>query len=180
MLRSNLLFIHVLGAMGAFAALGIEAMALAQLRRASDGGSARAAPAAIGAAQRVFGPSALLLVLSGLYLATVYWHWQGAWIGLGLIGLVSIGAVGGLMTGRSLNRLRKDIEASTSITSLVKVHPTLWTSLVIRAALLVVAVFLMTAKPGPVGSLAALGTALVAGLIVSRTGRRPDVALARR
>src|SRR5690348_10177843 len=93
MLRSNLPFIHVLGAMGAFAALGIEAMALAQLRRASDDGSARAALAAIGAAQRVFGPSALLLVLSGLYLATVYWHWQGAWIGLGLIGLVSIGAV---------------------------------------------------------------------------------------
>lgn len=178
MVRSNLLFIHVLSAMGVFAALGIEAFALAQLQRASDGGAARAALAAIGAAQRVFGPSALLLVLSGLYLATVYWHWHGVWIGLGLIGLISVGAVGGLITGRSLSRLRSDLDSPTSITSLVKVHATLRASLVIRAALIVAAVFLMTEKPGPVGSLAALGTALVAALIVSRTGRRADVALA--
>jgi hypothetical protein len=178
MLRSNLLFIHVVGAMGIFVALGMEALALAQLRRAADSAAARAALAALGAAQRVGGPSMLLLVLSGLYLATAYWRWEGAWIGLGFLGLVSIGAIGGLMTGRNVNRLRKGRETSATVTSLAEVAPTFWASFVIRAALLVAVVFLMTAKPGPVGSLAALGTAVAAGLIMSRTGRRADVALA--
>jgi hypothetical protein len=178
MLRSSLLFIHVIGAMGIFVALGMEALALAQLRRASDGAAARAALAALGAGQRVGGPSMLLVVLSGLYLATAYWRWQGAWIGLGFLGLVSIGAVGGLMTGRTVSRVRKSLETSGTITPLVEVRPTLWASFVIRAALLVAVVFLMTVKPGPVGSLAALGTAVAAGLIVSRTGgRRAEVAL---
>jgi hypothetical protein len=178
MLRSNLLFIHVVGAMGVFVALGIEALALVQLRRASNAAGARAALAALAASQRVAGPSFLLLLLSGLYLATAYWRWQGAWIGLGFVGLVSIGAIGGLMTGRNVSRLRKGLETSPTITSFVDLRPALWASFVIRAALLAAVVFLMTVKTGPVGSLAALGTAVAASLIVSRTGRRPAVALA--
>lgn len=171
MLRSNLLFIHVLGAMGVFVAVGIEVAALVQLRRVSDAGGARAALALLGAGQRVAGPSFLLILLSGLYLATAYWHWQGAWMGLGFLGLVFIGAAGGLMTGRSASRLRKGLETTGAMTSLVDVRPTLRASLVIRAGLLLAVIFLMTVKPGPGGSLAALGAALAAGLIASRTAR---------
>jgi hypothetical protein len=123
MLRSNLLFIHVASAMGMSVALGIEALALAQLRRASDSAAARAA------------------------------------------------------LGRNLSRLRNGLETSATIKSLAEVHPAFLASFTIRAALLIAVVFLMTAKPGPVGSLAVLGTAVAAGLIVSRTGRRRDVAL---
>ena len=178
MLRSSLLFIHVVGAMGIFLALGMEAQALAQLRRSSDSTAARAGLAALGAAQRVGGLSMLLLVLSGLYLATAYWRWQGAWIGLGFVGLVSIGAVGGLMTGRNVSRLRRDLD-SGSVTSLAEARPTLWASFVIRAALLVAVVFLMTVKPGPLGAVTALAIAVAVGLILSRTSRRGEVVLAR-
>jgi hypothetical protein len=177
MLRSILLFVHVVGAMGIFVALGMEALALAQLRRASDAAVSRAALVALGAGQRVGGPSTLLLLLSGLYLATAYWRWQGAWIGLGLLGLVSVGAVGGLMTGRSVRRLRKGLETSATLALLAEERQTLWASFVIRAALLVAVLFLMTVKPGPVGSLATLGTGVAAGLIVSRTGRHAQVVL---
>lgn len=173
MLRSYVLFIHVVSAMGIFVALGVEALALGQLRRASDGGALRATLTTLGAGQRVAGPSALLLLLSGLYLATAYWHWEGAWIGCGLLGMVSVGALGGLMTGRGVGRLRNSLDASTSA-SVGEVTQTLRTSLVVRAALLIAVVFLMTVKPGPVGSLAALGTAVAAGLIIG--ARRPVAA----
>jgi len=178
MIRSILLFLHVAGAMGVFVALGMEALALAQLRRASNGGATRAALAALGVGQRMAGPSGLLLVLSGLYLATAYWHWQGAWMGLGFLGMLSIGALGGIVTGRTVGRLRKDLEGSRASTS-VAVSPALWTSFALRAALLVAVLFLMTVKPGPLGSLAAIGTAVVVGLAVSRTSgsRRAAVAL---
>jgi hypothetical protein len=171
MLRSNLLFIHVVSAMGIFVALGMEALALAQLRRAADGVTARTTLAALGISQRVGGPSMLLLLLSGLYLATAYWRWEGGWIGVGFLGLVSIGAIGGLMTGRRISRLRKDVQNAGTYSSLVEAGPTLWTSFVLRAALLIGVVFLMTVKPGPVGSLASLGTALLAGILASATAR---------
>lgn len=171
MLRSYVLFIHVASAMGIFLALGVEASALAQLRRASDAGAVRATLTALGASQRVAGPGALLLLLSGVYLATAYWHWAGAWIGVGLLGLVSIGAVGGLMTGRTVGRLRNSLDSSSTITSLGEARQTLWTSLAVRVALLIAVVFLMTVRPGPVGSIAALGTAVAAGLIVGGAGR---------
>jgi hypothetical protein len=116
-------------------------------------------------------------VLSGIYLATAYWQWQGAWMGLGFVGMITIGAVGGIMTGRNAGRLRKDLDASRGSTASVTVPAVFWTSFAIRAALLVAVVFLMTVKPGPLGSLAALGLAVVTGLAVSRTGRRAEVAL---
>lgn len=179
MIRSILLFVHVAGAMGVFVALGMEALALAQLRRASNGGAVRAALGALGAGQRLMGPSGLLLVLSGIYLATAYWHWQGAWMGLGFLGMLAIGALGGIMTGRNVGRLRKELDASRASTSSLTVSPALWTSFAIRAALLVAVLYLMTVKPGPLGALAALGTALVVGLAVSRTtgSQRAEVAL---
>jgi len=177
MLRSILLFVHVAGAMGVFVALGMEALALAQLKRASNVAGARAGLAALGGSQRIVGPSGLLLVLSGIYLATAYWQWQGAWMGLGFVGMITIGAVGGIMTGRNAGRLRKDLDASRGSTASVTVPAVFWTSFAIRAALLVAVVFLMTVKPGPLGSLAALGLAVVTGLAVSRTGRRAEVAL---
>jgi hypothetical protein len=146
MLRYNLLFLHVAAAMGTFMALGIEALALTQLRRASSGDAEREALAAVGSSRRVSGVSMLVLLLTGLALAGRYWQWQGAWIGAGLVGLVAIGTIDRLMSGRHLR----------------------WTSFAIRTALLAGVIYVMTVKPGRVVSLGVLGAAVVVGLVVSR------------
>lgn len=172
MLRYNLLFIHIVSAMGVFTALGVEALALTQLRRASDGATAREALAALGSGQRGGGLSMLVLVLTGMSLATAYWRWQGAWIGLGFLGAIAIGAIGGLMTGRRVSRLRKGLGEGRLGTSLIDALPGLWTSFVMRATLLAGVVYLMTVKPEPVVSLGVLGSAVVAGLVVSRARPR--------
>jgi hypothetical protein len=148
MLRSNLLFVHVISAMGVFATLGMETLALMQIRRATDITAARTALGTLGAGQRVGGPSIVVLLLSGFYLATAFWHWKGAWIGLGFLGLVLIAAVGGLMTARTVGRLRKALETGGEIAAVQQAHPTLRTSFAARLTLLIAVVYLMTVKPG--------------------------------
>src|SRR5690242_9849931 len=96
-----LLFLHVTSAMGIVAGLGIEGLALVQLRAASTADEARAALANTRYVQRVAGSSLLAAVVTGIYLATVYWRWQGAWMGVAFMTIVAMALVGGLMTGRA-------------------------------------------------------------------------------
>lgn len=133
--------------MGTFAALGIEALALAHLRRAAGGRLARAALSDFRSALRLGGPSMLLLIVSGVWLATAYWHWQGAWMRMGLRGLVAVGAIGGLMTGRAVRRLSPDLNEPRFDAVLREVDPSLRRSFLIRTALLAAVVYLMTVKP---------------------------------
>lgn len=146
-LRANLLFLHVVSVLTIFAALGVEMLALAHLHRATGGAPARAALAGLGVARRIGGPAMLLLVASGFWLATAFWHWQGVWIRLGLIGIFLVGAVGALMTGRPVRRLRLQVDQPGFETSLRDADPALRRSFVIRTVLLVAVVYLMTVKP---------------------------------
>lgn len=180
MLRDNLLFIHVISAMGMFTALGIEALGLTLLRRASDGTTARGALTALGSSRRVGGLSLLMLLLTGLRLAAAYGRGGGAWIGLGLAGLIAIGAIGGLMTGRRVSRLQKIPGEGGMSTPVIEALPVLWTSFVLRAALLAGVVYLMTVKPRPIVSLGTLGAAIVVGLVLSRAGPRSEALQATR
>jgi len=134
--------------MSMVAALGMEAVALGLFRRATDTASTRAALAAMGATRPLAGFGALALALTGIILATRYWHWQGAWMGLGLLGLVAIGAVGGALTGRVVKRLQKDLGGGPNGSPPADVIPALRKSLIIRTALFIGIVFLMTVKPG--------------------------------
>lgn len=148
MLRSNLLFIHVLSAMAMFTMLGMEALGLTQVARATDLASARAALLSLRSRQRGAGLSLLVLFLSGAYLARVFWQWKGAWIGLGLLGLLLLATLGALVSGRTVGRLRAGLERGGDIASIQLSRPRLQRSLVLRLALLVAIVYLMTVKPG--------------------------------
>ena len=147
MLRVHLLFIHVASAMGLFAGLGIEGVALARLRRTTGGDLWRSAFADLGTARRVGEGAMPLLLVSGLWLATAYWHWQGAWMGLGFLGLILIGAGGALTTGRAVRRLRRMLDQPGFDALLREAGPALQRSFLIRTLLLAVVVYLMTVKP---------------------------------
>ena len=86
--------------------------------------------------RRLGGPATGLAVLTGVYMAIVSWRGQ-AWTGVALAALILMGVLGGT-TGRR--------------------------SLPIRWALVIGIAFLMTTKPGPAGSVAAVVVALVGGL----------------
>ncbi|MEP6622377.1 MAG: hypothetical protein ABJE47_23845 [bacterium] len=176
MLHYSLLFIHVAAAMAIFASLGMEAVALAQLRQATDEPATRASLTTFGWSQRTGGPGGLVLVLSGITLATMYWHWRGAWMGLGFLGMVTAMAVGGIMTRRALKRLPQANNGGRSGALPLDVVPALRQSFAIRVALLTGVVFLMTAKPEPPVALGALLLAAIIGLIVGRGSARAQSA----
>jgi len=148
MLRYITLFIHISAALGVFTALGIEFLALTQLRRAEGGAEAREALAGFRSSQRLAGPAMLLLLLTGLRLATAYWHWQGTWMPLGLAGMVTAGLIGGVLTGRRVRRLSRSLGDDGPGRPWSDDLAVLRTSFMMRAALLLGVVFLMTVKPG--------------------------------
>jgi hypothetical protein len=143
MTRSLLLFVHVGSAMGLVAALGIESVLLRQLQRSTDAPGLRVVMDDYRVVAPVGGASMLLLLVTGVYLATTYWGWKGAWISAGLFGLILLGAAGGVLTGRSLSGFRKAPEAVDKL----QLHTKLRTSWLLRAWIFAGIVFLMTTKP---------------------------------
>lgn len=148
MVRSNLLFLHVLSAMFLFAALGAEALALTQIRRAPDPAATRPLLGGLAWGRRLGTISMAVMLLSGLYLATTFWHWKGRWMGLGFLGLLAIAAVSRMVTGRIVDRLRTTVEGGGPIDAVRQSHATLRSALVVRLGLLIAVAYLMTTKPG--------------------------------
>lgn len=156
MVHLLLLFLHVSSAMGIVAGLGIEGATLVQLRAARDAGEARAALGSTRYVQRLMGLSMLTAIVTGIYLATAYWGWRGAWMGVAMLTIVAMALVGGLMTGRSTLRLMRAAGERFSAAELIAVQGRLSMSYVIRLGLFLGIVFLMTTKPasGPIALLA--------------------------
>ena len=117
------LFLHVVGAFGLVAALAIESV--------SSGGP-----------RRLGGPTAGLVVLTGIYMSIVRWRGQ-AWTTIALAALILIAVLGAVSAKR--------VKFAT-------------VSLRLRWALVTGIAFLMTVKPGPAGAIAAIVLAVVVGL----------------
>lgn len=81
-------FLHVVGALGVFAAMGLEWTGLANVRRASTAAQAREWARLLRKVRMLEGPAGLTILATGIYLST---RWgEQPWIGLGLLGLISI------------------------------------------------------------------------------------------
>jgi len=146
-----LIFIHVLGAVGLFVAIGIEAVSLGRLRRAETLADARVWLGQLKLPGRL-GPIGMLTALaSGAWMMKVSWGYQ-AWIAGAIVALVGMIVVGLVVTMPRLRRLRvalraetgpvlsDGIRAVTSSTALVM-------SVQLRIALGVGILGLMTMKP---------------------------------
>lgn len=53
----------------------------------------------------------LFALATGIDLATVYWQWRGACMGMAFVAVIALALVGGLMTGRPARRLRQPAQA---------------------------------------------------------------------
>lgn len=177
MLRLVLLFLHVTSAMGIVAGFGIEALMLLQLRAARTPGAARVALVNSRYVQRVTGVSLLAALVTGIYLATAYWQWQGAWMGVAFLAIILVALVGGLMTGRPTSRVLRSESDALGSAELEAVQGRLSLSYAIRLGLFLGIVFLMTTKPAA-GPTALLVVAIAAALgflvgLPTRRVRRP-------
>lgn len=184
-LYAAVVFLHIVGALGLFAAAGLEWASLLNLRRATTAGQAREWARLLAGVRRVGGPAILTLLASGIYLMATRWG-QQAWIAAGVAGLVLMAVLGGVLTGRRSGAIMRALgEADGALSAELAGRlrdPVLVISAWLRTALALGIVFVMSTKPGATGALAAMGVALVLGLAVgfsvSSRGRAGEPAAA--
>jgi hypothetical protein len=177
-LYSAALFLHIVGALGLFAALALEWAGLTNLRRVRSVGQFRDWAGLLQGLRRIGGPSGLTLTITGVYLTVARWGSQ-PWIILGLIGLVLVAVMGAVVTGRRLGSIAKDLADEVELSPALRRRiqdPVLLLSAWLRTGIGLGTVALMSAKPGLAGSLIILGGAgflgLAAGLAAGGRGRR--------
>jgi hypothetical protein len=169
-LYSIALFLHIVGSLGLFVALGLEWTSLVSLRRASTSEQAREWLGVLGGTRRLGPASLAAILLSGFYMMAVTWGWVG-WIVVALAAIVLIAVVGATLTGLRIGAVGRAAAAESGPLSPAlrqRLHdPLLWTSVQTRTAIALGIVFLMTVKPDLTGALVTIGIAVVLGLVSS-------------
>ncbi len=162
------LFVHVVGAVLLFAAVTVEGLAIRLLRQAMTGLES-IAPMAMFRVNRVIGPlSALGILVPGLYM-TAFRGWA-PWIVVGLATwalILVLGAVNGIRTlafGRRLPTDGGPISADLQARLRDPIAVVSWWT---RAGMALGIVFLMTVKPGVVGTVAAIVVGAAAGMAIA-------------
>ena len=172
---SIVLFIHVLSAIALFIGLALEGVILFRLRAARGLEQSRFFVRASRRLGVIYGPAFAGILFGGIYLASQLGS-HAAWIPLALGATILILLVGGLVTGRTMSRLNKalsqDAASFESISVQIK-SKSLVLSYGFRAGLAVGIVFLMSATPSLIPSVAALVVASLAGVLLA-TSVRPN------
>jgi hypothetical protein len=170
------LFLHIVGALGFFAVLGLEWMSLRQLRRSTTVEQVRewlGISTSVGRAAMI---SMLLLFASGVYMTATVWGGV-AWVLVTLATLVILGVIATRLIGGRMTAIRESIAKETGSLSAALYqrlhHPALWIAIQIRVSIALGIVFLMTIKPDLVGSIITIAVAAVFGLISALPSLNP-------
>jgi len=177
------LFVHVIGAIGYFLGMGILLFILLGLRRAQRVEHVRALIHLNELSAPVSAASAVLLLVTGLYLALTAWSLLTSWILVALISLLLMVPTSAALIAPRRSAIVKQLAREApggELSEALERHiddPVLATVCTTVAALLLGLVFLMTTKPNLVGSLIVMVVALLlglaAGVLVSRMRRAP-------
>lgn len=167
---SIILFLHIVGALGLFAALALEVISLLYLQRANRVEPVREWLNASRWLDRLGPISMGLLLLSGFHMMATTWGGV-AWIGVTLGAMVLFVIVGIALTRSRLAALNRAMVTESGALSPAlrrQLHdPFLWASIKLRVALGLGIVFLMTIKPDLGGSLLVIGVAIILGLVAT-------------
>lgn len=173
MLYSVALFIHVLGAIGFFVALGILYVCVVGVRQARTVGALRSwAIAGLRVMRLLFPLSGACILIAGIYMLVVAWGVQAGWALVALVAFVLLGVATGALVIRRIGGLLRAVgteapqESLSAVILLRARSPVLWLAANAIMATLVGIVFLMTVKPDILGSLIALSIALLVGLVI--------------
>jgi hypothetical protein len=175
------LFVHIVGALGLFVALGLEWTGLRQIRSGILPQQARAWMGTLKSAHRLGFASMLTAVLTGAYMMVTVW--RGApWLTVVVGSLVLLIALSAALTGPRMAAIGRALatgqDLATPIFPGLARHPLLWLSIQTRVAIALGIVFLKVAKPDLGVSLLIIGIAIVLGLTSALPVTRPERAQA--
>jgi uncharacterized membrane protein len=162
-------FLHVVGAIGYFVAMGTLLFGLVALQRARRVEQVRVLAEFVGRLAPFFNLSILLLLLAGLYMTVTVWGFETGWIDVALVSLLVIVPIAALTVQSRLRVIARlaheEADGPLSADLVARTHdPTILTTPRIVVALLLGIVFLMTTKPALPVSLLVMAIALVLGL----------------
>jgi hypothetical protein len=171
------LFLHIVGALAFFAALGLEWAALHLLGRAATPEQRRIGFAVLGGLGR-FGPIGMLvLLISGGLMMVSSWGLV-PWLAVALATLVILAAVNIVVSRPRMQALERSLDEGGLAFQHAIRHPLLWAAMYVRIALALGIVFLMAVKPDTAGALLAVAVAALVGLAGAltwpRRGRTQD------
>ncbi len=164
------LFIHLVGAIGAFVSIGTWLLGLAALRRACRVEQVRALAWLIIVASPLMVLSVLLIALAGLDMALSTWGLHTGWIAVAIVSFVLMAPVGPLVLAARMytvmdlaqaapdGPLPDELERRTHDPILLVAAQTL-------TAVLLGIVFLMTTKPALVNSIVVMVVAFFLGVV---------------
>src|SRR5260370_2923748 len=166
------LFIHLVGAIGAFVSIGTWLLGLAALRRARLVEEVLALAWLIIVASPLMVLSVLLLGLAGFEMALSAWGLLTPLIAMSVLSVLLVGRMGAFVLDprmRTIIALALEMPGGPLPDALdQRTHdPILGTSAHTLVAILLGIVFLMTTKPSLVISILVMGVALFLGLLVS-------------
>jgi hypothetical protein len=161
------LFLHIVGTVGFFVALGLEWTGLWQIRSATTPQQVRGWMGILKSVRKVGFASMLTTVISGFFMMATVWG-SVAWVIVSLGALVLVIVFSVVLTGPRMAAIGRalateKVPLSQTFHSLAN-HPLLWISIQTRVAIALGIVFLKTAKPDLGGSLLTIGVAIVLGL----------------
>ena len=161
------MFLHIAGALGISAALGLEWTGLRQIRSTILPEQVHAWIGIFKSANKVLFVSMLMNVLTGIYMIVTEWG-AVAWIIVSLGSLVLMMVLAMMLTRPRVAAIERALATekrpvSQTLHSLAS-HPLLWISIQTRVAVFLGILFLMIAKPEWGGSLITSGIAIVFGI----------------
>jgi len=172
------LFIHILGVLGMFIAIGLELTGMFRMRAARTVEQVLEWSRISEPLQKVFPIVSLLILLPGLYMLMTTWGWTVAWINASLIGLVAMSVLGAGINGRKGKAIHDAAEVSAHgpISSELRNRindTTFWTSVLTLTTASLGIIFLMTVKPDLIGTLVTAVISTVVGIMLGQVLRRP-------
>ncbi len=167
-IESIALFLHIVGAVGIFVALGLEGTGLRQIRSAFTPEHVRSWMGILKNVRKMGFGSMLITVLTGIYM-TVTDVGPEAWIIVTMGSLVLVIALAQVLTAPRMMAIGRTLAAekglfSPAYRSLVT-NPVLWISIQTRIAIALGIVFLKIAQPDLAGSLLTISVAIVLGVL---------------
>jgi len=165
------LFVHIVGAIGAFIGVSVWLFAAVALRRAQHVGQVRALTSLIQPSGVVAVVSILLLGTAGLYMAWTAWGVHATWLIVATISFVLLAPLGVFVIDPRLRALAKAVATAPDVPlpmslALHTHDPIVGIGLTTYVCVLVGIVFLMTDKPPLAVSIVAMVGATALGLAI--------------
>jgi hypothetical protein len=163
------LFIHIVGVLSLFIAMGLQWVALYRLRQAQTLAQVRSWLGLLAINRRLSLPSTVLIVGAGAYMMATAWGWNTPWILASLGAIVIMMVLGMGVTARRLNAAAQTAAFAGGLSPDLRrrIHdPLVWIAVQVGGATALGVVFLMTTKPDLGGSLLALAMAMLVGAAV--------------